>query len=147
MEILEKISNLLEEVDDFDFNWRCRYLNSLIKAMLDAEKKPEALKILDKLVDLTKKKGNCNFQETLYRNRIHFNKETAAVLANIKKENETGEDPLGLKYLYVIQTIKSGVVPEAQIEKELQTVMMLIAPQSVTTGDTDSSQISKITAI
>ena len=61
MEILEKISNLLEENDDFDFNWRCRYLNSLTKAMLDAEKKPEALKIMDKLVDLTKKKGNCNF--------------------------------------------------------------------------------------
>ena len=61
MEILEKVSNLLEEADDFDFNWRCRYLSCLIKAMLDAEKKPEALKILDKLVDLTKKKGNCNF--------------------------------------------------------------------------------------
>ena len=30
-------------------------------AMFDAEKKPEALKVFDKLVDLTKKKGNCNF--------------------------------------------------------------------------------------
>ena len=61
VDIIEKISNLLEENDDFDFNWRCRYLNSLTKAMLDAEKKPEALKIMDKLVDLTKKRGNCNF--------------------------------------------------------------------------------------
>jgi hypothetical protein len=61
VEIIEKISNMLEEIDDFDFNWRCRYLNALIKAMFDAEKKPEALKILDKLIDLTKKKGNCNF--------------------------------------------------------------------------------------
>ena len=113
VEILEKISNLLEEVDDFDFNWRCRYLNALTKAMLDAEKKPEALKVLDKLVDLTKKKGNCNFQEVLYRNRIHYNKETAAVLANNKKENETGEDPMDLKYLFVIQNIKSGVIPDA----------------------------------
>lgn len=61
VDILEKISNLLEEVDDFDFNWRCRYLSCLVKAMFDAEKKPEALKIFDKLVDLTKKRGNCDF--------------------------------------------------------------------------------------
>jgi hypothetical protein len=61
VEIIEKISNMLEEIDDFDFNWRCRYLNALIKAMFDSEKNPEALKIIDKLIDLTKKKGNCNF--------------------------------------------------------------------------------------
>jgi hypothetical protein len=36
-------------------------LNALCKALMDAEKKPEALKILDKLIELTKKKGNCNF--------------------------------------------------------------------------------------
>ena len=64
----------------------------------------------------------------LYRNRIHFNKETAAVLANIKKENETGEDPLGLKYLYTIQSIKSGCIPDAMIEKEIQNMMLQIAP-------------------
>ena len=56
-EILESISNLLEETDDFDSNWRCRYLNSLMRALFDGEKKPEALKVLDKLVELTKKKG------------------------------------------------------------------------------------------
>lgn len=61
VDILEKISNLLEEADDSDFNWRCRYLNGLCKALEDAAKKPESLKILDKLVDLTKKKGDCNF--------------------------------------------------------------------------------------
>jgi len=69
------------------------------------------------------------------------------VLANIKKENETGEDPLGLKYLYTIQSIKSGCIPDAMIEKELQTVMMQIAPQSISAADTDSSQISKISPI
>lgn len=61
VDIMEKISNLLEEVDDSDFNWRCRYLNVLIKAMIDADKKPDALKMLDKLWDLTKKKGECKF--------------------------------------------------------------------------------------
>ena len=58
-EILEKISNLLEEADDSDLNWRCRYLSGLCKSLVDSEKKPEALKCLDKLVDLTKKKGDC----------------------------------------------------------------------------------------
>ena len=61
VDIIEKISNLLEEVDDSDFNWRCRYLNVLVKAMIDADKKPDDLKMLDKLWDLTKKKGECKF--------------------------------------------------------------------------------------
>ena len=61
VEIIEKLSNLLEEADDSDFNWRCRYLSALVKAMFDAEKKPEALKILEKLYDLTKKRGECEF--------------------------------------------------------------------------------------
>jgi hypothetical protein len=61
VEFLEKISALLEEMDDSDFNWRCRYLTALVKAMFDAEKKPEALKVLDKIWDLTKKKGECKF--------------------------------------------------------------------------------------
>lgn len=103
VDILEKVSNLLEEVDDFDFNWRCRYLNSLVKAMFDAEKKPEALKVFDKLIDLTKKRGNCNFQETLFRNRIHLNKDNNAALQAAKKDTEVGEDPLALKHLFVIQ--------------------------------------------
>ena len=112
VDILEKVSNLLEEADDFDFNWRCRYLNCLVKAMFDAEKKPEALKVFDKLVDLTKKRGGCAFQETLFRNRIHLNKDTPAALQAVKKDTETGEDPLALKYLYVVQQVKSGVFPE-----------------------------------
>jgi hypothetical protein len=119
VEILEKISNLLEEADDSDFNWRCRYLNCLCKAMEDAGKKPESLKILDKLVDLTKKKGECNFQETLFRNRLHMYKDNGGMIGNIKKETETGDDKNGFKALCVIQQIKSGVIPEAQVEKEL----------------------------
>jgi hypothetical protein len=148
VEILEKVSNLLEELDDFDFNWRCRYLNGLVKAMFDAEKKPEALKVLDKLVDLTRKRGHCNFQEVLFRNRIHLNRDNNAALQAVKKDTETGDDPLALKHLFVIQQIKSAVFPEAQVEKELQTVMSAIAPQSVSTGEEASSaQTSKLPAI
>lgn len=61
IEILERISNLLEELDDFDVNWRYRYMNFLVRAMIDGEKKVEALKILDKLVDISKKRGGCEF--------------------------------------------------------------------------------------
>ena len=100
VDILEKVSNLLEEFDDSDFNWRCRYLNALCKAIADAEKKPESLKILDKLVDLTRKKGDCNFQEVLFRTRMHMYRDTGAMLGNIKKETETGEDKHGFKPLY-----------------------------------------------
>jgi hypothetical protein len=44
-----------------DFNWRCRYLNALCKAFADGDKSAESLKALDKLLDLTKKKGDCDF--------------------------------------------------------------------------------------
>jgi hypothetical protein len=50
------------------------------------------------------------------------------VLQNVKKDTETGDDPLALKYLYVIQSIKSGVIPDAQVDKELQTVMSAVSP-------------------
>mmetsp|Transcript_23217 Transcript_23217/g.22762 ORF Transcript_23217/g.22762 Transcript_23217/m.22762 type:complete len:123 (+) Transcript_23217:494-862(+) len=113
VEMLEKISNLLEEMDDSDFNWRCRYLNALVKAMFDLEKKPEALKVLDKLYDLTKKKGECNFQETLFRNRMHLYRDNNGVLGSIKKDTETGQDPNGYKALYIIQAIKSNIIPDA----------------------------------
>lgn len=132
VEFLERISNLLEEFDDSDFNWRCRYLSGLCRAMFDAEKKPEALKILDKLNDLTKKKGECEFQEVLFRNRMHLYRDNNGALGTIKKDAETGADPRMLKYLFVVQQIRSGIIPEAQVEKELTQVMSALAPSSVT---------------
>ena len=65
------------------------------------------------------------------------------MIQNIKKETETGEDPLGLKQLFVIQSIKSGVIPDGQIEKELQVVMTSIAPQSVSSVN-DNATSNKI---
>jgi hypothetical protein len=53
-------------------------------------------------------------------------------LANIKKETETGADPNAYKQLYVIQSIKSGVIPDPQVEKELTAVMASLSPSSVT---------------
>lgn len=131
VEVLEKVSALLEEADDSDLNWRCRYINCLCKSLADAEKKPESLKALDKLVELTKKKGECSFQEGLYRTRVHMYRDNNGVLTNIKKDAETGEDVHGFKPLYTIQLIKSGQIPEAQIEKDLQLLMSSISPASV----------------
>ena len=41
------------------------------------------------------------------------------MLQNVKKETETGDDPFAFKFLYTIQSIKSGVIPDNQVEKEL----------------------------
>jgi len=60
-----------------------------------------------------------------------MNKDVGGTLANIKKDTETGEDKNGFKSLYTIQMIKSGAIPEAQVEKELQTLLSTIAPSSV----------------
>ena len=145
VEILEEISRLLE--DDSDFNWQCRYLNALCKSLADAEKKPESLKVLDKLAEVTKRKGDCSFQETLFRTRVHLYRDNNGMLANIKKETETGEDPHGYKALFVIQQIRSGVIPEAQIEKELQLLMSQIAPASVSDDPAAAAQSQKTTPI
>jgi len=82
------------------------------KFIVDVLEKISSLKVLDKLIDLTKKKGECNFQETLFRTRVHMYRDNNAMLANIKKETETGEDVNGNKPLYTIQFMKSGMIPE-----------------------------------
>jgi len=74
-------------------------------------------------------------------------RDVAGTLANIKKDTETGEDKNGFKSLYTIQTIRSGAVPEAQIEKELQTLLSTIAPASVSNDPAVAQQSQKITPI
>jgi len=55
-----------------------------------------------------------------------------AMLANIKKETESGDDSINaFKSLYVIQSIHSEIIPASQVEKELQLLMSTIAPMSV----------------
>jgi hypothetical protein len=67
----------------------------------------------------------------LFRTRIHMYRDNNAMLGNIKKETETGPDLGGYKALFVTQQLKSGVIPEPQVEKELQLLMSQIAPASV----------------
>ena len=72
------------------------------------------LKILDKLWDATKKKGDCDFQESLFRLRLHAYRDNAGQVAGLKKEAETGGDSKRQwKPLHTLQAIKSGAIPEA----------------------------------
>lgn len=61
VEIIEKIDKMFDEVDEPDYNWRCRFTWLLFYCMYDADKKQEAFKLLDRLWDTTKKKGDCDF--------------------------------------------------------------------------------------
>lgn len=138
--IIEKISNLLEEKDDADFNLRIRFLSCLSNAYLDAEKKPEGLKFHDKLYELTKKVKECSFQEVMIRNRIHIYRDNNGQLGAIKKDAETGADPYNIKALFMIQQIKSGVIPENQVEKELTTVMATLSPAALASTEGKSGE-------
>lgn len=132
-EIMEKISNYLEECQDVDFNWRIRLLIRLITCYLDQEKKPnpEATKALDKITDLLKKRSDCEFIPELYKLRVHYSRDNAGALGNLKKEAESlgNNDIYGLKFLFTAQAIKSEVYNEGNIEKEIQTFIQSIYPE------------------
>lgn len=55
----------------------------------------------------------------MFRTRIHLYRENNGMLANMKKDEETGEDTMGFKPLFVIQQIQSEITPAASEEKEL----------------------------
>ena len=67
-EIYERVYKLLEEVEEADHNWRCRFTMILYQCLYDADKKPDAFKNLDTLWDKTKNKP-CDFQDSLFRLR------------------------------------------------------------------------------
>ena len=85
VEIVDKIDKLFEEIEETDYNWRFRYTLLLFQALYDADKKPEAFKILEKLVNAVKNKGGCEFEDQLLRLRIHLGKENSGIAAGAKK--------------------------------------------------------------
>lgn len=118
--------------------------------MYDSDQKAEAAKVLDKLWENTKKKGLCDFQDQLLRLRIHLCKETPAGLANVKKDVEADkEDKRAYRFLLPLQMMRSGLVPEAGLEKELVTCVNSINPQvlAVIPSGTDAPAIAKIPSI
>ena len=127
-EIIEKISNLLEEGDDMDFNWRIFILIKLAECYIDADKKAEATKALDKIGDILKKKGDCDFMDELFRIRIHLNRDNSGALGNIKKEGEVNTAYPQFKYIYTIQAIKSNIITDKDIDKEVNTLITAICP-------------------
>jgi hypothetical protein len=72
-EIINRIYNLFEEIDEPDHNWRCRFALILYQSLYDSDKKPDAFKILDLLWDKTKNKPS-DFQDSLFRLRVHLSK-------------------------------------------------------------------------
>lgn len=96
-DIYERIYKLLEEVDEPDHNWRSRFSMVLYQCLYDADRKPDAFKILDTLWEKTKNKP-CEFQDSLFRLRVYLSKENNALTATIKKDIE-GADPNGWKIL------------------------------------------------
>ena len=127
-EILEKISNLLEDGDDMDFNWRIFILIKLAECYIDADKKAEGTKALDKIGEILKKKGDCDFMDELFRIRIHLNRDNAGALGNIKKDGEMNTTYPQFKYIYTIQAIKSNIITDKDIDKEVNTLITAICP-------------------
>ena len=120
---LEKMSALLEEMDDIDISWRIRYLQALANAYLDADRKADAQKVLDKVWDIMKRKGQVNYVEILWRMKVHVNKENAGIVGGLRKEAETSKSDL--KFFVAAQQIRSGGIPDAQVEKEIQGLLQL----------------------
>eukprot|EP01022_Parablepharisma_sp_SALTPOND_P012569 TRINITY_DN161_c0_g1_i1.p1 TRINITY_DN161_c0_g1~~TRINITY_DN161_c0_g1_i1.p1 ORF type:complete len:1999 (+),score=278.18 TRINITY_DN161_c0_g1_i1:82-5997(+) len=127
-EILEKLTAIIEESDDIDVDWRCRLLSAQALALNEAGKKPEALKALDKVWDLVKKKGGCTFEETLIRMRIYYNKDNGGALGNIKKDCDTADPSKEYKHLFVLQQMKCNLIAEANVDKELLAVVRTLCP-------------------
>jgi hypothetical protein len=87
--------------------------------MYDGDKKAEAFKLLEKLWDTTTKKGDCDFQDSLLRLRIHVGRESKPTLDAATKNADQAPSEKAWKPLVMLQKMKSGLTPEAQIEKEL----------------------------
>ncbi len=52
---------MFDDVDEQDYNWRCKFTWLLFYSLYDSDKKQEAFKVLDRLWDTTKRKGDCEF--------------------------------------------------------------------------------------
>ena len=127
-EIFEKISNLLEESDDMDFNWRIYILIKLAECYMEGDKKAEGSKALDKIGEILKKKGDCDFMDEVFRIRIHLNRDNNGALGNIKKDGETNPNYPQFKYLYTVQAIKSNIITDKDIDKEVNGVITALCP-------------------
>ncbi len=125
-EIWERIYKLFEELDEPDHNWRCRCMLIYFQCLYDSDKKQEAFKVLDLLWEKNKKKP-CDFQDSLFRLRVDLSKENSSLVAALKKDVEGSDPKNGWKVLEALQRIRSGTIPEAQVEKELMGVVNQIS--------------------
>ena len=113
-EVVERICKLFDEIEEPDHNWRCRFNLILHQCLYDNDKKQEAFKVLDQLWEKTRNKP-CDFQDQLFKLRVHLSKENGALAGVIKKDLEGPDDKRGWKILEVLQRMRSGQIPEPQI--------------------------------
>ena len=132
-EIVERLVKMLEEVNEPDHSWLCRFLWCFYHCLNDAEKKADANKVFEKLWELTKKKGDCDFQESLFRLRIDIDPNKA------QKDADTAPPEKAWKELVRLQKIKSGHSKE--VEKELRLLIDSISPV-ILTGNELLSKLS-----
>jgi tetratricopeptide (TPR) repeat protein len=114
----------------------------LFNCLYDADKKPDAAKIFDRLWERSKNKINHEFQETLIRHRIIFAKDNPSSKAQIEKDlanTELFPSEKGMKFLGDLQMMKSGVIPENTVDKTLHSLLYAISPQILTSEETISS--------
>lgn len=138
IEFAEKLDKLFEEVKEQDFLWKTRFSWVYFQCLYDdAAKKADAYKVLDTLwttisnrqkdikleEDTEANREFIKFQDYLFRLRIHIGKENPKYLADVKKDADQQIDLRGWKLLLTLQMIKSQLIPDAQIEKELINVI------------------------
>ena len=116
--------------DDVDYELKSRFLMLLAHSLAEAEKKPEAPKPLDTAFQIAKLKDNGELMETILRLRIHAYKDNSGMQGTIRKDAESLVK-FEFKNLCTLQQIKSGFIPEAQIEKEVLAIFSSICQSCV----------------
>ena len=61
--------------------------------------------------------------DELFRIRIHLIRDNAGALGNIKKDGETNTAYPQFKYLYTVQAIKSNIITDKDIDKEVNALI------------------------
>lgn len=126
-EIVQIINQTLTAQLEEEYGWNGFFSWLLFYCMEDSKtSKNESALILEKLWE-NSKQNQYFFHDALFRLRVHNSSNSALVWQNIGKEAE--KDTTGaLRIIYALQSIKSKIILENQIEKELSSLLRIIFP-------------------
>ena len=114
--LCDKLNDLLKIIETDEYNWCGQFSWVLFCCMIHTDKKQEALKLLDRIWEKSKKK-NYIFHEVLFRQRIVMCKVFPQLYSVLQKEVSKENDYM--KSIFMLQALKVGLIPENSIEKEL----------------------------